>query len=90
MSGEEMRIRAPYACVLFASGGCTGWNKYEFLAGRRVSLLFQQQENTAIIKEWIKKLQKQLLESAYNAHGIKTEGKTILLNAWIEFAGNRN
>jgi hypothetical protein len=22
---------------LLASGGCTGWNKYEFLAGKRVS-----------------------------------------------------
>jgi hypothetical protein len=32
------------ACVLLASGGCTGWNKLEFLTGRRVSPVFSTEE----------------------------------------------
>jgi hypothetical protein len=33
---EERRTFFHYACVLLASGGCTGWNKSEFLTGKRV------------------------------------------------------
>jgi hypothetical protein len=43
-SREETQISATHACVLLASGGCTGWNKLEFLTGKRVCLVFSMPE----------------------------------------------
>jgi uncharacterized 2Fe-2S/4Fe-4S cluster protein (DUF4445 family) len=40
----ETRISSGHACILLASGGCTGWNKLEFLTGKRVSLVFSTAE----------------------------------------------
>jgi hypothetical protein len=42
----EIELLPPHACVLLASGGCTGWNKFEFLTGRRVSFLFATLEQS--------------------------------------------
>jgi hypothetical protein len=66
-----MPIFATHACVLLASGGCTGCNKFEFLTGKRVNPFFQQQENTAIIKKWIKSSKINYL----NQHTMRTESK---------------
>ena len=41
---ERDAIPLRSACVLLASGGCTGWNKFEFLTGKRVSLVFSAEE----------------------------------------------
>ena len=41
---DEKYPNALHACVLLASGSCTGWNKLEFLTGKRVSLLFSTAE----------------------------------------------
>jgi hypothetical protein len=37
MRREEKQISSGSACVLLASGGCTGLNKLEFLAGKHVN-----------------------------------------------------
>ena len=41
---KETQIPTGHACVLLASGGCTGWNKLEFLTGKRASLLLSTAE----------------------------------------------
>jgi hypothetical protein len=43
-TGRLRAIFSPilHACVLLASGGCTGWNKLESLTGKRVSLVFSK------------------------------------------------
>jgi len=43
-SRDKAQIRICHACVLLASGGCTRWNKLEFLTGKRVSSLFSTAE----------------------------------------------
>jgi len=41
---KSIQTSADHVCVLLASGGCTGWNKLEFLSGKRVSILFSTAE----------------------------------------------